>query len=264
MSQTVSESYETLAEHLAGAESSRAGVAPLTQLEPALTVQDAYQVQLVTIDRKLQRGSRITGKKIGLTSKAMQLLLGVDQPDYGHLLDDMEAENGGRISFQRVLQPKVEAEIAFILKQDLQGPGVTSADVLRATAYVVPALEIVDSRVANWQIQLQDTIADNASSGLYVLGGKQLAVHEFDMAQMGMVLYKNGEIVNTGVGAAALGHPATCVAWLANKLSEFGIALKAGEVILSGALSAAVEAQPGDQFKARFAHLGEVTVQFTE
>jgi 2-keto-4-pentenoate hydratase len=192
----------------------------------------------------------------------MQKLLGVDQPDYGHLLDGMVVENGGSISWNRVLQPRVEAEIAFILKKDLAGPRVTVMDVLQATDYVLPALEIVDSRVADWKIKLQDTIADNASSGLYVLGGKALAVDELNLAQVGMVLYKNGEIMNTGVGAAALGHPAACVAWLANKLSEFDIPLKTGEVILSGALSAAVNAEPGDHFRARFAHLGEVSVRF--
>jgi 2-keto-4-pentenoate hydratase len=193
----------------------------------------------------------------------MQKLLGVDQPDYGHLLDSMVIENGAEISLKKVLQPKVEAEIAFVLKKDLKGPNVTVMDVLQAVDYVVPALEIVDSRVADWKIKLEDTIADNASSGLYVLGGKPLSVDQLDLAQVGMVLYKNGEVINTGVGAAALGNPAACVAWLANKLSDYEITLKAGEVILSGALSAAVDGKPGDYFQARFAHLGEVSVRFS-
>lgn len=212
----------------------------------------------------MKAGSKIIGKKIGLTSLAMQKLLGVDQPDYGHLLDDMVIENGGTISFQRVLQPKVEAEIAFILKKDLIGPRVTALDVILATDYVLPALEIVDSRVADWKIKLPDTVADNASSGLYVLGGKPVKPEAVDLTQLGSVLYKNGEIMNTGVGAAALGNPAACVAWLANKLFEFGINLKAGEVILSGALSAAVNVSVGDHFSARIAHLGEVSVSFKE
>jgi 2-keto-4-pentenoate hydratase len=249
-------------EHLSQAEIGRQGVSPLTELDPHLTVEEAYQVQLCTIQKRVAAGQRVVGKKIGLTSLAMQKLLGVDQPDYGHLLDGMVVENGGQIPFDRVLQPKVEAEIAFVLKKDLTGNRVTTMDVLQATDYVVPALEIVDSRIADWKIKLQDTIADNASSGLYVLGGKPLTVDQLDLAQVGVVLYKNGEMMNTGVGAAALGHPAACVAWLANKLSEFGIALKAGEVILSGALSAAVNAGPGDSFQARFAHLGEVKVRF--
>lgn len=252
-----------LADHLAQATIQRQGVAPLTAIDPDITIDEAYQVQLVTINRLVEEGQRVVGKKIGLTSLAMQKLLGVDQPDYGHLMDSMVVENGGSISFNCVLQPKVEAEIAFVLKKDLVGPRVTVTDVLQATDYVVPALEIVDSRVADWKIKLQDTVADNASSGLYLLGGKPLKIDQLDLAQIGVVLYKNGEIMNTGVGAAALGHPATCVAWLANKLHEFGITLKAGEVILSGALSAAVNAEPGDYFQARFAHLGEVGVRFT-
>ncbi|MEW9670946.1 2-keto-4-pentenoate hydratase [Ammoniphilus sp. 3BR4] len=252
-----------LADHLAQATIQRQGVAPLTAIDPDITIDEAYQVQLVTINRLVEEGQRVVGKKIGLTSLAMQKLLRVDQPDYGHLMDSMVVENGGTISFNRVLQPKVEAEIAFVLKKDLVGPRVTVTDVLQATDYVVPALEIVDSRVADWKIKLQDTVADNASSGLYLLGGKPLKIDQLDLAQIGVVLYKNGEIMNTGVGAAALGHPATCVAWLANKLHEFGITLKAGEVILSGALSAAVNAEPGDYFQARFAHLGEVGVRFT-
>ncbi|WP_289135818.1 2-keto-4-pentenoate hydratase [uncultured Brevibacillus sp.] len=253
-----------LADDLAQAETTRKGIEPFTEQYPNLSVKEAYEVQLVTIGRKLEAGQKVVGKKIGLTSLAMQQLLGVDQPDYGHLLDNMVIENGNKISFDRVLQPKVEGEIAFVLKKDLVGPNVTEADVLEATDYVLPALEIVDSRIADWKIKLQDTIADNASSGLYVLGGKPIPVNQLDLPQIGMVLYKNGEIVNSGIGAAALGNPATCVAWLANQLFEFGVTLKAGEVILSGALSAAVSAEPGDFFQARFAHLGEVSVKFTK
>lgn len=240
------------------------GVSPLTYLEPDVTIEEAYQVQLTTIQKRLEAGRIVVGKKIGLTSLAMQNLLGVDQPDYGHLLDDMVIENGGLVSMKRLLQPKVEGEIAFVLKKDLVGPRVTVLDVIQATDYVLPALEIVDSRIADWNIKLQDTVADNASSGLYVLGGKPVPVDQVDLAQIGMVFYRNGEIVNTGVGAAALGNPAVCVAWLANKLFEYGITLKAGEVILSGALSAAINAEAGDHFQARFAHLGEVNVRFSK
>lgn len=251
------------ADHLAEAEKSGCGVEPLTSLDPTITAAEAYQVQLTTIERKVNAGAAIVGKKIGLTSLAMQKLLGVDQPDYGQLLDTMVVENKGEIPFQRVLQPKVEAEIAFFLKRDLTGPRVTAYDVLMATEYVLPALEIVDSRIADWKIKLQDTIADNASSALYVLGGHPVKPDQIDLAMVGMALYKNGELMNTGVGAAALGHPANCVAWLANKLSEFDMPLKAGEVILSGALSAAINAAPGDFFHTRIAHLGEVGVRFT-
>lgn len=251
-----------LADRLWDAELQRRGVRPLTEDKPDLTAEQAYQIQLINIGRKVEKGQRVTGKKIGLTSRAMQELLGVDQPDYGHLLDGMVVENGEEIPFDRVLQPRVEAEIAFILKNDLQGPRVTPVDVLVATDCIVPALEIIDSRIADWKIKLADTIADNASSGLYVLGDRPVSVERVDLERIGMVLYKNGRVVNTGVGAAALGHPANCVAWLANQLHKYDMTLKAGEVILSGALCAAVDAEPGDYFTARFAHLGEVGVYF--
>jgi 2-keto-4-pentenoate hydratase len=250
------------AELLAEAESTRIGISPLSSVDPELTIKEAYSIQLENIQRKVAEGQTIVGKKIGLTSLAMQRLLGVNEPDYGHLLDGMVVENGGHISIEHVLQPKVEAEIAFILKKELRGPNVTALDVLQATDYIVPALEIVDSRVKDWKITLADTVADNASSGFYVLGGKPTKIEDIELELLGMVLTKNGELVNTGVGAAALGNPANCVAWLANKLAEFDISLKAGEVILSGALSAAEAANKGDTFTARFAHIGQVSVRF--
>ncbi|WHY02702.1 2-keto-4-pentenoate hydratase [Neobacillus sp. DY30] len=253
---------EVFAKTLAEAEFTRVGIVPLTSMDSELTVKEAYYVQLENIKKKVEQGQKIVGKKIGLTSLAMQNLLGVDEPDYGHLLDSMVVENGGYISIEKVLQPKVEAEIAFILKKELRGPNLTALDVLQATEYIVPALEIVDSRVKDWKIKLADTVADNASSGFYVLGGKPVKVEDIDLELLGMAFYKNGELVNTGVGAAALGNPANCVAWLANKLSEFDIPLRAGEVILSGALSAAIEARAGDTFTARFAHIGQVSVHF--
>lgn len=252
------------AKHLANAWENGEGVQPITVLDPELTIDEAYAVQLHTIDQQVKSGQRITGKKIGLTSKAMQDMLGVGEPDYGHLLDGMAYENGGKIPFHHVLQPKVEGEIAFILKEDLVGPDVTALDVLQATDAVVPALEVVDSRIKDWKITLADTVADNASSGLYVLGENPKKITDVDIKQLGMVLYKNNQLQNTGVGAAALGDPAKCVAWLANKLATYDITLKAGEVILSGALSAAIEAEPGDHFYAKFAELGEVHVTFTE
>ncbi|MGG0719473.1 fumarylacetoacetate hydrolase family protein [Robertmurraya massiliosenegalensis] len=258
----MSDKITQFARRLAEAEETKIGIAPITSIESELTIKEAYSIQLENIQRKLTQGQKIVGKKIGLTSLAMQNLLGVDEPDYGHLLDRMVVENGGRVPADKVLQPKVEGEIAFVLNKELRGPNVTTLDVLQATEYVVPALEIVDSRVQDWKIKLADTVADNASSGFFVLGGKPLKVDEVDLKMVGMVLTKNGEIVNTGVGAAALGNPASCVAWLANKLSEFDIPLRAGEIILSGALSAAVEAKQGDSFTARFTHLGQVSIHF--
>lgn len=257
-----SKKTEELAFLLRNAEQKREGISPLSADTPDLTIDEAYKIQLINIREKLNQGQVITGKKIGLTSKAMQELLGVDQPDYGHLLNSMEYENGSVIPANILCQPKIEAEIAFKLKKDLTGPNITSFDVLLATEYIVPAFEIVDSRVQDWKITIEDTVADNASSGLYVLGEQKLEVSETDLAQLGMGLYKNGKLVNTGVGSATLGHPANCVAWLATKLAEYDIPLKAGEIILSGALSAAVAINPGDQFTARFAGLGEVSVSF--
>lgn len=255
---------ESLAAHLAKAWDLRKGVQPLTELNPDLTIDEAYEIQLYTINEQVKKGAKITGKKIGLTSKAMQESFGVNEPDYGHLLDTMEIHENGVIPFEKVLQPRVEAELAFVLKKDLQGPNVSSFDVLNATEAIIPALEIVDSRIKDWKITLRDTVADNASSGLYVLGNTIKRVTDIDLKQIGMNLYKNGKLLNTGVGAAALGDPAKCVAWLANKLAHYGIALKAGEVILSGALSVAMPAEPGDQFTAKFSSLGEVRVSFSE
>ncbi|SEI04851.1 2-keto-4-pentenoate hydratase [Halobacillus karajensis] len=253
---------ETYAKHLADAWSKGEGVQPITELDPELSIDEAYQVQLCTIEQNVRNGQRITGKKIGLTSKAMQNSLGVNEPDYGHLLDQMECKNRGEISFKQVLQPRVEGEIAFILKDDLAGPNITTFDVLKATDVIVPALEIVDSRIKDWNITLADTVADNASSGMYILGGRPKKIGDVNLKQVGMALYKNDELLNTGVGAAALGDPVKCVAWLANKLSIYGITLKAGEIVLSGALSAAIAAEPGDHFHAKFAELGEVHVSF--
>ncbi|MDP4154052.1 MAG: 2-keto-4-pentenoate hydratase [Bacillota bacterium] len=253
---------QDFAAQLAQAEATKVGIDPLIVLDPALTVDDAYYIQLENIKKKLEAGQKIVGKKIGLTSVAVQKMLGVDEPDYGHLLDTMVVENGGTIDTKDMLQPKVEGEIAFILKKDLKGPNVTAVDVIQATDYVVPALEIVDSRIQDWKISLRDTVSDNASSGLYVLGGKPTKLEDINLELVGMALYQNGDVANTGVGAAALGNPASCVAWLANRLADYDITLKAGEVILSGALSGMVAANPGDNFVARFAHLGQVSVNF--
>jgi len=244
------------------AETSGIGISPISASLPNLSTEEAYSIQLENINRKQKEGHKVVGKKIGLTSKAMQQLLGVNEPDYGHLLDSMNIGNGEQLSFDKVMQPKVEGEIAFILKHELRGPNVSAMDVILATDYIVPALEIVDSRVKDWKITLQDTIADNASSGFFVLGNQLAKIDEVDLEMVGMVLLKNGEVMNTGVGAAALGNPIHCVAWLANRIADFDLSLKAGEVILSGALSAAVEAKEGDTFTAKFAHLGEVSVRF--
>ncbi|MDQ1002208.1 2-keto-4-pentenoate hydratase [Neobacillus niacini] len=253
-----------IANYLWQAELGGEEVTKITEIFDNVTLETAYQVQLVNINKKVTNGDKIVGKKIGLTSKAMQDLLQVDQPDYGHLLASMSVQNKGLISVNQVLQPKVEGEIAFVLKKDLTGPEVTVEDVLEATDYILPALEIVSSRIKDWKISLNDTVADNASSGLFVLGEQPIPVEKVNLKTIEMEFFKNKSLVNTGVGTAVLGNPAYCVAWLANKLSEFGISLKKGEIILSGALSAAVDAVEGDLFTARFTHLGEVSVNFSE
>ena len=254
---------EQAAQGLYEAERTQQPIPPLTETYPGLSPDGAYRIQHVVIERKIREGARIVGHKIGLTSLAMQQLLGVDQPDFGHILDTMMVPDGSALVRRSLIYPRVEGEISFVLAEDLRGPGVTAARVLAATRFVMPALEIVDSRIADWKITLSDTIADNASSCRMVMGGRCLAVEGLDLRLLGMVLEKNGEVVNTATGAAVLGHPANAVAWLANKLAEFDVTLRAGEVILPGALSAAVTVEAGDSVRATFDHLGSASVRFT-
>lgn len=249
---------QTLADKLWEANQSKIPVETLTDEVPDLTIEEAYHIQRQNVERKKRLGCKVVGKKIGLTSKPMQELLGVNEPDYGILLDDMMYPDKGNIPAHELLQPKVEGEIAFVLKRDISGPRATVHDVLKATDYIVPALEIIDSRIRDWKITLTDTVADNASSGLFVLGERALLPTELDMRLVGMVLMHNDMLVNTSAGAAALGNPALCVAWLANKLYEHGEQLRAGEVVLSGALSVAVSIQKGDRIEALFDRLGPV------
>ncbi|ALG66616.1 2-oxopent-4-enoate hydratase [Beggiatoa leptomitoformis] len=237
-------------------------IAPLTDTAPDLSIEEAYHIQLHIIEQRKAKGERVIGKKIGLTSKAIQTMLNVNQPDFGHLMSGMVYSDGDEIPVKTLLQPKAEGEIAFILKRDLNGPGITNADVLAATECVMPCFEIVDSRVKDWKIKIQDTIADNASSGVFVLGGTAISPHKLDLSLCGMVLEKNGEVLHTGAGAAALGSPVNCVTWLANTLGRLGIPLKAGEVILSGALAAMVSAQAGDNMRVSIGGLGSTTIRF--
>jgi 2-keto-4-pentenoate hydratase len=254
--------YEKIATQLVAAEKDRKPIGTLTDAYPDMSIVDAYRIQQAIIEIKLSKGRRIIGKKIGLTSRGMQQLLGVNEPDFGQLLDNMLIPEGLACSRDALLQPKVEGELAFILKEDLEGPGVTIADVYRATEFVVPAFEIVDSRIRDWKIKLADTVADNASSARLVLGSRMAPVGDVDLRLIGMLLEKNGEAVNSGVGAEVWGNPAAAVAWLANKLSEFGLALEAGEIILSGALTAAVPAEAGDVFTVSFHGLGSLNLKF--
>jgi 2-keto-4-pentenoate hydratase len=254
---------DQLADELWQATTQRQPVEPLTDRYSDLVIEDAYAIQSRVIDRRIADGSRMIGRKVGLTAKPMQQMLGVDEPDYGVLLDDMFIEDGDLIDLGTLLQPRVEAELAFVMERDLTGPGVTTANALAAMAGVLPAVEVVDSRVADWRIKLVDTVADNASSGLLVMGGRLRRVDEFDLRLVGAVVSRHGAVIDSGAGAAALGNPARCVAWLANKLATFGASLRAGDIVLPGAVHRMVPVQPGDVFRAEFAHLGAVTVRFS-
>ncbi len=240
----------------------RAPLAPLTEREPGITIDDAYRIQLRMIRHRIDAGETVIGRKIGVTSKAVMQMLGVDQPDFGHLLSGMAANEGEAIRADSMIAPRAEAEVAFVLERDLHGPGLTAADVLRATAFVMPCFEIVDSRIRDWKIRIQDTVADNASCGLLVLGGMRRHPRDLDLALAGMVLEKNGELISTSTGASVQGSPVNAVAWLANTLGRLGIVLKAGEVILSGSQSPLVPVMAGDSLHCSVGGLGSTGVRF--
>ncbi|MCG2577210.1 2-oxopent-4-enoate hydratase [Dechloromonas sp. XY25] len=253
---------EKLGDTLYEALVARQPVAPLTASHPDMTIEDAYHVQQHMISRRLANGERVVGKKIGVTSKAVMNMLGVHQPDFGYLLDGMVYNEGESIEMADLIQPKAEGEIAFLLKKDLQGPGVTAADVLAATEGVMACFEIVDSRIENWKIKIQDTVADNASCGVFVLGDQLVDIADVDLALCGMVLEKNGEIVVTGAGAATMAHPVNAMVWLANTLGKLGIALKAGDIVLSGAMGAMVPVVKGDNLRMTIGGIGGCSVRF--
>lgn len=257
-----SDIISTFADMLYDAERGRKPIRPITDMHAGFTVEDAYAVQLENIRRVQAMGQVVSGKKIGLTSEGIQRQMGVSEPDYGHLFESMNCAEG-TIRCEELIAPKIEAEIAFVLKKDLTGGQVSAQDVEEATDYVLPAFEIVDSRIENWNIKLPDTVADNASSGRYVLGARPFKLSEVNLPAVHMQLYKNGsQLVGEGTGAAVLGNPCTAVAWLANRLYSYGVLLKKGEVILSGAFSAAPPAAKGDIFEARFSTLGTVMARF--
>ena len=261
MASLTEEQVANLAKELFDAERQRLTLRPLTERFPEIAPAEAYHIQLALIEMKKARGAKVVGKKIGLTSKAMQKMLNVDQPDYGHILDNMVLQDAAVFRVGELIQPKMEPEIAFILDRELKGPGITPMEVLSATRFVVPALEIIDSRIEGWKIKLCDTIADNASSARVVLGNSPKRIDQFDLKLIGMVLEKNGDIVQTGAGGAVLGHPAVAVAWLANAIGKFGVSLGAGEIIMPGALCAAADVGAGDLLQATFAGLGSVSVR---
>jgi 2-keto-4-pentenoate hydratase len=250
------------ATRLLAAYETRKAIAPLTATYEDMTLDDAYAVQLAQVAEHTSAGRTVKGHKVGLTSLAMQELLGVDEPDYGHLFDDFFHAEQEPIPMTPFLQPRIEPEIGFVLKAPLQGPDVTVEHAIAAIDYVVPSLEIVDSRIKDWKIGLLDTIADNASSGAVVLGATHTDVHAVDLALSECVFTRNGEVVGGGAGAAVLGSPVNALVWLANTLSARGVALEAGHVILPGAVCAMVPVEPGDTFTATFSGLGSVTAIF--
>jgi 2-oxopent-4-enoate/cis-2-oxohex-4-enoate hydratase len=251
-----------LGDELYQAWSTGQAIEPITDRHPSITVDDAYRVQLALVERRLADGERIVGKKIGVTSQAVMNMLNVDQPDFGHLLSGMAYNDGATVSLKNTLLPRGEGEIAFVMKHDLTGPGLTNADVLRATECVMPCFELVDSRIRDWKIRIQDTVADNGSSFAFVLGDRALSPRKIDLATAGMVLEKNGELIGTGAGAATLGNPVNAVTWLANTLGRFGITLKAGEVILSGSLSIMFPVVPGDSIRMSLGGIGSCSARF--
>jgi 2-oxopent-4-enoate/cis-2-oxohex-4-enoate hydratase len=238
-------------------------VTPLSDREH-LSVEDAYQISLRFLTRRLQDGEKVIGKKIGVTSKPVQDMLNVHQPDFGFLTNAMQFNNGDTVSISRssLIQPRAEGEIAFKLKADLQGPGVTKEDVLAATAWVSPCFEIVDSRIDEWKIRIQDTVADNASCGIFVMGNQQIDPKCLDLPSCSMKMWKNGQVVGQGLGSAVQGHPAEAVAWLANTLGAFGIPFNAGEIILSGSLAPLIPAAAGDHFRMTIEGIGECSIAF--
>lgn len=234
----------------------------LQQQADAWTLTDAYAVQQRYVADRLSSGARIVGRKVGATNSVIQRLFGIDEPDYGVLFDDMLLPDGSDVPIDQLIQPRVEPEIAFLLECDLDGPQVSASTVLVRTAAVIPCLEIIDSRISNWDITITETVADNGSSARFILGNRLVEHEALDLRLTGCVLERNGRVMDTGAGAAALGHPAAAVAWLSNRLMEHGEMLRAGDIVLPGAITTAVPAERGDHFEAFLDGLGRVSCVF--
>ncbi|POP54477.1 2-oxopent-4-enoate hydratase [Zhongshania marina] len=257
-------SVRTLGDELYEALVGRRTVAPLSERFPGLTIEDAYRIQERMLARRVDAGENIVGKKIGVTSKAIQDLVGIDQPDFGQLTSGMAYFDGEPVPLSGLIQPRAEAEVAFVLKKDLVGPGLTASDVIAAIDYACPCFEIVDSRITDWKIAIQDTIADNASCGVFLLGDVRAKVTDVDFNLAGMVVERNGELFSTAAGAAVQGGPVNAVVWLANTLGRLGIPFKAGEVILSGSQSTLVPAMVGDTLRCSVGGLGSCEIHFVD
>ena len=253
---------QSYADELFGALRANRSVPPLSG-RADLTLDDAYGISLGILARREAEGERIVGKKIGVTSKAVQEMLGVDQPDFGFLTDRMQVEPGASVQIEgNLIAPRVEAEIAFVLRKDLLGPGVTDADVLDATETVCICFEVVDSRIDDWAIKITDTVADNASCGIFLLGEDRVDPRGLDLPALKCQVFKNGGLLSEGYGSAVQGSPLTAVAWLANTLGARGMPLNAGDIILSGSLVPLEPAVPGDVFEATIDGLGSARISF--
>ncbi|OBI88969.1 2-keto-4-pentenoate hydratase [Mycobacterium sp. 1245805.9] len=253
---------DELAADLAQAERSREPIAPLTAAYPDIDVVDAYEIQLINIRQRVAEGAQVLGHKVGLSSKAMQQMMGVDEPDYGHLLDEMQVFEDIPVKAGRYLYPRVEVEVGFILSDDLPGAGCTEDDVLAATEALVPSIELIDTRITDWKIALCDTIADNASSAGFVLGKARVSPADIDVKAIDAVLTRNGEVIAEGRSDAVLGNPVTAVAWLSRKVESFGVRLRKGDIVLPGSCTRAIDARAGDEFVADFTGLGSVRLSF--
>jgi len=253
---------EELAAELAQAERSRVPISPLTAAQPGIDVVDAYEIQLINIRQRIAEGARVVGHKVGLSSEAMQQMMGVDEPDYGHLLNEMQVFEDKPIKASNYLYPRIEVEVAFILAADLPGADCTEEDVLAATEAFAPSIELIDSRISDWKIKLCDTIADNASSAGFVLGKQRVKPGDIDIRAINASLTKNGEVVAQGRSDAVLGNPVTAVAWLARKVESFGVRLKAGDIVLPGTATRAIDVHAGDDCVAEFSGLGSVRLVF--
>ncbi len=262
MSTLTEQQIAELAEYLETCELEASEAQKITDRYPDMDFDDAYAVQYAIRQRKLERGTRMAGLKVGLTSRAKMKQMGVETPIYGFLADYFDRPDGGDIETDQLIHPKVEAEIAFVTKAPLKGSGVHVGNVLAATDFVIPAVEIIDSRYENFRFDLISVIADNASSSRFVLGGRSARPSEIDMRNLGVVMEKNGEVVELGAGAAVLGHPAASVALLANMLGERGEEIPAGTLILTGGITAAVAVDAGDNVTVRFQDLGSVGMRF--
>lgn len=251
-----------IADELVDAGRTRTPVPRLTARYPEMTVEDSYRVQNLWRQRGEAAGRVLGGHKIGLTSKAMQYATGITEPDYGIIFKDMILENGATVEWKQYSHPRIEVELAFLLKEDVSGPDATIFDVLRATEYVVPALEILDSRIEMEGRTIVDTISDNAAMGAMVIGGTPVRPHDVDLRWVAAILYKNQVVEETGVAAGVLNHPASGVAWLANKIAVHGDVLKAGELILAGSFTRPMWVHPGDSVFADYGKLGTITCRF--